>query len=149
MNKSIREEDHSLWEVVLRQPWNHTLLLHIWTASNIDNQISQVLPMSDNINSPSSDFGITSHNWNTCCKWTINAEHNTFHSSGKHSQIACGTALVPSDHHFDGIHTNSQSLLFGYAVGYPATAVGYLCVKVHPSTRRWLSHYEDINLFTC
>lgn len=30
---------------MLRQPWNHTLFLHIGTASNIDNQISQILPV--------------------------------------------------------------------------------------------------------
>lgn len=58
---------------------------------------------------------------------------------------SCGLELLP-DHHFDGIHTDPQPLLLGYAVGYPAAAVGYRRVKVHPPTRRWLGHYEDINL---
>lgn len=68
-----------------------------------------------------------------------------FLNTTTHHSCSSILELLP-DHHFDGIHTNSQSLLFGYVVGYPSTAVGYLCVKVHPPTRRWLSHYEDINL---
>ncbi len=45
MNQAFREEDHPVGKIVLRQPGYNTLLLHIRAARDVDNQISQVLPV--------------------------------------------------------------------------------------------------------
>lgn len=46
MNQALREEYHPMGEIVLRQPGYHTLLLHVRAPSDVNDQISQVLPMS-------------------------------------------------------------------------------------------------------
>ena len=45
MNKAFREEDHAVGEVMLWQPGYHALLLHVRAACDVDNQITQVLPV--------------------------------------------------------------------------------------------------------
>lgn len=45
MNQAFRKEDHPVGKIVLREPGYHTLLLHIRAACDVDNQISQVLPV--------------------------------------------------------------------------------------------------------
>lgn len=46
MNQALRKEDHPMGEVVLGQPGHNALLLHVRAASDVDDQVSQVLPMS-------------------------------------------------------------------------------------------------------
>lgn len=46
MDQAFREEDHALGEVVLGEPGHHALLLHVRTASDVDDQVAQVLPVS-------------------------------------------------------------------------------------------------------
>lgn len=46
MNQALGEEDHPMGEVVLGQPGHNALLLHVRAASDVDDQVSQVLPMS-------------------------------------------------------------------------------------------------------
>lgn len=46
VHQPLRKEDHSLWEVVLRKPGDHPLLLHVRTAGDVNDQVSQVLPVS-------------------------------------------------------------------------------------------------------
>lgn len=36
MNQAFRKEDHSVGEIVLREPRYHALFLHIWTACDVD-----------------------------------------------------------------------------------------------------------------
>ena len=45
VNQALREEDHPVGEVVLREPRHHALLLHIRAACDVDDQIAQVLPV--------------------------------------------------------------------------------------------------------
>lgn len=40
MNQAFRKEDHPMRKIVLRQPRYHTLLLHIRTACDVDDQIA-------------------------------------------------------------------------------------------------------------
>lgn len=46
MNQALREEDHPMGKIVLRQPGYHALLLHVRAPGDVNDQISQVLPMS-------------------------------------------------------------------------------------------------------
>lgn len=46
VHQPLRKEDHSLGEVVLRQPGHNPLLLHVWSASDVNDQVAQVLPVS-------------------------------------------------------------------------------------------------------
>lgn len=46
MNQAFGEEDHAMGKIVLREPGHHALLLHIRAACDVDDQVSQVLPMS-------------------------------------------------------------------------------------------------------
>lgn len=45
VHQPIREEDHALWEVVLRQPRHHPLLLHVRPPGDVKDHVSQVLPV--------------------------------------------------------------------------------------------------------
>lgn len=45
MHQPIREEDHALWEVVLGQPGNHPLLLHVRPPRDVEDHVAQVLPV--------------------------------------------------------------------------------------------------------
>lgn len=46
VDQAFREEDHPMGEVVLREPGHHTLLLHVRPAGDVNDQVSQVLPVS-------------------------------------------------------------------------------------------------------
>lgn len=50
------------------------------------------------------------------------------------------------DYHFNRIDSQSKFLALGDGICDSATAVGYLCVKVHPTTRLRLSHQQDVHL---
>lgn len=45
MNQAFGKEDHPVGKIVLRQPGDHALLLHVRAAGDVDDQITQVLPM--------------------------------------------------------------------------------------------------------
>ena len=45
VNEAFREEDHAMGKVMLWQPGYHALLLHVRAACDVDNQITQVLPV--------------------------------------------------------------------------------------------------------
>lgn len=47
VNQPLREEDHAVGEVVLREPGYHTLLLHVRATRDVDDQVSQVLPVPE------------------------------------------------------------------------------------------------------
>lgn len=49
VHQALREEDHPVGEVVLREPRHHTLLLHIRATRDVDNQVAQVLPVPEYI----------------------------------------------------------------------------------------------------
>lgn len=49
VNQPLREEDHAVGEVVLREPRYHALLLHVRAARHIHNQVAQILPISARI----------------------------------------------------------------------------------------------------
>ncbi|PWA15814.1 hypothetical protein CCH79_00009115, partial [Gambusia affinis] len=40
VDQSVAEGDDAMWEVVLRQPGHHPLLLHVWTPRHVDDQIT-------------------------------------------------------------------------------------------------------------
>lgn len=61
VNQAFRKEDHPVGKIVLREPGYHALLLHIRAACDVDDQISQVLPMPDDIDSSGADLGVTAH----------------------------------------------------------------------------------------
>lgn len=46
VDQAFREEDHPMGEVVLREPGNNALLLHVRAAGDVNDQVSQVLPVS-------------------------------------------------------------------------------------------------------
>lgn len=46
VDQAFREEDHPMGEVVLREPGYHTLLLHVRATRDVNDQVSQVLPVS-------------------------------------------------------------------------------------------------------
>ena len=46
VDQALREEDHPVGEVVLRQPGDHALLLHVRTARDVDDEVAQLLPVS-------------------------------------------------------------------------------------------------------
>lgn len=46
VDQAFREEDHPVGEVVLREPGNDALLLHVRATGDINDQVSQVLPVS-------------------------------------------------------------------------------------------------------
>lgn len=43
--QTVRERDETMRKVVLRQPGNYRLLLHIWSRGDVDNQVTQFLPV--------------------------------------------------------------------------------------------------------
>lgn len=45
VNEAFGEEYHPVGEIVLREPGHHSLFLHVGTARDVDDQVSQVLPM--------------------------------------------------------------------------------------------------------
>ena len=47
MDQAVAEGHDAVGEVVLRQPGHHALLLHVWTARHIDDEVAQVLPVSE------------------------------------------------------------------------------------------------------
>lgn len=55
------------------------------------------------------------------------------------------TSSVP-DHHFDRIHADTESFVFGDYIRNPSAAVGELSVKVHPLSRGRLGHDVDVDL---
>lgn len=50
------------------------------------------------------------------------------------------------DHHLNWIDPEAQLFALGYGVRDSATAVGHLCVKVHPVAGLRLCHQEDVHL---
>jgi len=48
--QAVREWDKTVRKVVLRQPGNYCLLLHIRSRSNVNNEVTQFLPMPIKIN---------------------------------------------------------------------------------------------------
>lgn len=46
VNQALGKEDHPMGKIVLRKPRYHTLFLHIRATCDIDDQISQILPVS-------------------------------------------------------------------------------------------------------
>lgn len=44
--ETIHEHDHTMWEVMLSQPANHLCVLHVWSCCHIQDQVSQLLPVS-------------------------------------------------------------------------------------------------------
>lgn len=46
MHQAITEGHHAVREVVLSQPCHYPLLLHVRSASHIDDEVAQVLPVS-------------------------------------------------------------------------------------------------------
>lgn len=55
------------------------------------------------------------------------------------------TLSVP-DHHFDRIHPDTEPFVFRDYIRDTSTAVGELCVKVHPLSRGRLGHDVDVDL---
>lgn len=45
VHQTVAKGHNAMREVVLREPGHHTLLLHIWTARHIHDQVAQVLPV--------------------------------------------------------------------------------------------------------
>lgn len=46
MNQPVAEGDDAVRKVVLREPGDHTLLLHVGTTRYVYDQIAQILPVS-------------------------------------------------------------------------------------------------------
>lgn len=62
------------------------------------------------------------------------------------SAFCCCCCFSP-DHHFDRIHSDAQPLVIRDDERHAATAVGHLCVVVHPLSWRGLRHDMQVHLF--
>lgn len=45
VHQAVTKGYNAMREIVLREPGHHPLLLHVWTASHVHDQVAQVLPM--------------------------------------------------------------------------------------------------------
>lgn len=45
VHQPVAKGYNAMREIVLREPGHHPLLLHVWTACHVYNQVAQVLPM--------------------------------------------------------------------------------------------------------
>lgn len=45
VHQAVAKGYNAMREIVLREPGHHPLLLHVWTASHVHDQVAQVLPM--------------------------------------------------------------------------------------------------------
>lgn len=68
VDQAFREEDHPVGKVVLREPRHNTLLLHVRAAGDVNDQVSQVLPVSAHAGLRSELFGVwtLTHKFKRC-----------------------------------------------------------------------------------
>lgn len=72
-------------------------------------------------------------------------EYGNSLSKGLHSNLEKMAEISP-DHHFDWVHPDAQTFIFGDDKGDAAAAVSHLRVEVHPFTGRRLGHDVQVNL---
>ncbi len=64
----------------------------------------------------------------------------------KNHVIAWKVKLISPDDHFDRVDSNAQTFVLWDDEGHTATAVGHLCVEVHPFSWRRLGHDVEVDL---
>ena len=127
----------------------------------------------DNIHGSCPHFGITAHDRHAGGKWPVDAEDHELCTSWNNCQVAvCKCVVAPGewkeskktekskdqvklfsfqaavvpDNHFDRVDPDAQTSVFWDDKRHTATAVGHLCVEVHPFSWRRLGHDVEVDL---
>uniref|UniRef100_A0A182J4Q5 Uncharacterized protein n=1 Tax=Anopheles atroparvus TaxID=41427 RepID=A0A182J4Q5_ANOAO len=141
--ESVGERDEPVRKVVLAEPGEHALLLHVGPASDVNEQVAELLPVARNVDGASAHLRVlTGHRYGRG-KRTVDAEHDALGLGWHHRQVEVNGRVVSSHNHLDREDSVAAGAILGQDVRDTAVLVRCLGREQLPLASRRIAHQRN------